>query len=63
MLPLLSSPLAYFFLPFLLWVLYYIVQGQPAVSFGAWRAALPLPMPFYPLGFRNRQYRLTVSYG
>jgi hypothetical protein len=28
-----------------------------------WRAALPLPMPFYPFGFRNRPYRLTISYG
>jgi hypothetical protein len=37
-------------------------HAEPSCGF-LWRAELPLPMPFHPFGFRNSQYRLTVSHG
>jgi hypothetical protein len=59
MLPLLSSPLAYFFFP--------TFSGQCITSPRAvwrllWRPDLASPMPFHPCGCRYYQYRLQFSH-
>src|SRR5499427_10272657 len=39
--PLLSSPLAYFFLPGIFWILSHVVQSHPTASFGAQLSRYP----------------------
>ena len=57
--PLLSSPLAYFFLPGIFWILSHIVQSHPAASFGAQLS--PYPCLYTDSDSATDQYRLTVS--
>jgi hypothetical protein len=57
--PLWSSPLAYFFLPGIFWILSHIVQSHPAASFGAQLS--PYPCLYTDSDSETDQYRLTVS--
>ena len=57
--PLLSSPLAYFFLPCIFGVLSHIVQRHPAASFGAQLS--PYPGLYTYSDSATDQDRLTVS--
>ena len=57
--PLLSSPLAHFFLPGIFWILSHIVQSHPAASFGAQLS--PYPGLYTDSDSATDQYRRTVS--